>query len=176
MTPAPTQYPWYTVVEGDDVLQGEILESCPLFSPTSVDLLNRPARAYFDWQERDVIVLSQSCDLQNGKVDHVILCSLWSVSDLAGSNLGTPKQLEDTRQGKLPAFHMLGACSIPSFDREVRIVEFHRIWSLPLASVRQHAATKPHLRLLPPYREQLSQSFARYFMRVGLPMDIPRFK
>jgi hypothetical protein len=30
------------------------------------------------------------------------------------------------------------------------------------------------LRLLPPYREHLSQAFARYFMRVGLPQDIPR--
>lgn len=29
-----------------------------------------------------------------------------------------------------------------------------------------------HLRLLPPYREHLSQAFARYFMRVGLPQDL----
>jgi len=28
------------------------------------------------------------------------------------------------------------------------------------------------IRLLPPYREHLSQSFARYFMKVGLPQDI----
>ena len=31
------------------------------------------------------------------------------------------------------------------------------------------------LRLLPPYREHLSQSFARFFMRVGLPIDTPSF-
>jgi hypothetical protein len=31
------------------------------------------------------------------------------------------------------------------------------------------------LRLLPPYREHLSQAFARLFMRVGLPADIPPF-
>jgi hypothetical protein len=28
---------------------------------------------------------------------------------------------------------------------------------------------------MPPYREHLSQAFARYFMRVGLPSDIPSF-
>ncbi|MBD5492017.1 MAG: hypothetical protein HDR16_07880 [Lachnospiraceae bacterium] len=28
------------------------------------------------------------------------------------------------------------------------------------------------LRLCPPYREHLSQAFARYFMRVGLPVNI----
>ena len=32
------------------------------------------------------------------------------------------------------------------------------------------------IRLLPPYRELLSQAFARFFMRVGLPVDIPSFK
>ena len=32
------------------------------------------------------------------------------------------------------------------------------------------------LRLLPPYGEHLSQAFARFFMRVGLPVDIPPFK
>lgn len=31
---------------------------------------------------------------------------------------------------------------------------------------------KTRIRLLPPYREHLSQAFARYFMRVGLPQDI----
>ena len=29
--------------------------------------------------------------------------------------------------------------------------------------------------LLPPYREHLSQAFARFFMRVGLPLDIAPF-
>jgi hypothetical protein len=38
------------------------------------------------------------------------------------------------------------------------------------------AANGKRLRLLPPYREHLSQAFARFFMRVGLPTDIPKFK
>jgi len=32
------------------------------------------------------------------------------------------------------------------------------------------------LRLLPPDREHLAQAFARFFMRAGLPIDIPEFK
>ncbi len=31
---------------------------------------------------------------------------------------------------------------------------------------------QPRLRLLPPYREHLSQAFARFFMRVGLPVQV----
>jgi hypothetical protein len=41
--------------------------------------------------------------------------------------------------------------------------------------VRSRAKAAKRLRLLPPYREHLSQSFARFFMRVGLPIDIPPF-
>jgi hypothetical protein len=40
----------------------------------------------------------------------------------------------------------------------------------------QYRAEKLHLRLLPPYRKHLSQSFARFIMRVGLPIDIPSFR
>jgi len=55
----------------------------------------------------------------------------------------------------------------------IRIVDFGRIFSLPKAFVHQFAAKQgKRLRLSPPYREHLSQSFARFFMRVGLPQDI----
>jgi len=55
------------------------------------------------------------------------------------------------------------------------IVDFHRIYSLPKNYLRKIAQEKEvRLRLLPPYREHLSQAFARYFMRVGLPVDIDK--
>lgn len=49
--------------------------------------------------------------------------------------------------------------------RNVRSVDFDWI----TASIKQRGK---RLRLLPPYREHLSQAFARFFMRVGLPTDI----
>jgi hypothetical protein len=61
--------------------------------------------------------------------------------------------------------------------RELRIVDFRRVYSLPLTFLRSRAGrTGERLRLLPPYREHMSQAFARYFMRVGLPQDIPAFR
>ncbi len=51
------------------------------------------------------------------------------------------------------------------------------MYTLPLTFVRERAArTGEGLRLLPPYREHLSQAFARYCMRGGLPQDIPPFR
>jgi len=70
---------------------------------------------------------------------------------------------------------VLAECQEDEFRRVVRLVDFRRTWSLPLEYLQQRAH-KLHLRLLPPYREHLSQGFARYFMRVGLPVDIPPFR
>jgi len=48
-------------------------------------------------------------------------------------------------------------------------------YSLPVSFVRIRAKAAKRLRLLPPYREHPSRSFARFFMRAGLPGDIPPF-
>jgi hypothetical protein len=97
--------------------------------------------------------------------------------DLKSGHLATARGLEDARRGNLPGYHLLAACDLPGFVRELRIVDFRRVYSLPLTFVRQRAARGgDRLRLLPPYREHLSQAFARSFMRVGLPQDIPPFR
>ena len=55
------------------------------------------------------------------------------------------------------------------------VVDFHRIYTRPKDFIRDVAsATDRRVRVLSPYREHLSQAFARYFMRVGLPVDIDR--
>jgi NADPH:quinone reductase-like Zn-dependent oxidoreductase len=55
-----------------------------------------------------------------------------------------------------------------------QVVDFHEVFSLPLDFLTAWVQAKgePRLRLRPPYREHLSQAFARFFMRVGLPDDI----
>ena len=59
---------------------------------------------------------------------------------------------------------------------EHRIVDFHSVHTVPRAFldtlIAERAAKR--LRLLPPYREHLSQSLARFFMRVGLPIPVTR--
>lgn len=58
-----------------------------------------------------------------------------------------------------------------------QVVDFRNIYSVSLNFLSDLTMKKgERLRLLPPYREHLSQSFARFFMRVGLPVDIPAFK
>jgi len=179
MTPSLDQYPWYGVATGPELQQGDIWEDCPVFDPESVSLDDPQERSYFTWEEKSVIVLTQSCDLVPGrnKTRHALLCALWRLSDFTAPDpLANPKDLEDTRRGNRPGFHMLGTCRQGEFDEGVRLVDFRRTWSLPIEYLRLKAQNRSHLRLLPPYREHLSQSFARYFMRVGLPSDIPPFR
>jgi hypothetical protein len=168
-------YPWYMSIEGDDIEQGDIFEDCPVFLPPS-DLMvgdRVPNNSKFTWITRDLIVMSQSCDLPKDreKVEDVLLCAVWRRSELRWKD----QQLEEARKGRMPAHHVIAASDIAGLDREVRVVDFRRIHSLPLGFLRERARATKRLRLLPPYREHLSQSFARFFMRVGLPVDIPSF-
>lgn len=57
------------------------------------------------------------------------------------------------------------------------VVDFHRTFVLPKAVVAAVALSAGlRLRLRSPYREYLAQAFARYFMRVGLPLDAEAFE
>jgi hypothetical protein len=72
---------------------------------------------------------------------------------------------------------MLAAWEVGSFKSDVRVVSFAQVFSMPFTYVAALAASPaPRLRLQPPYREHLAQAFARFIMRVGLPVDIPPFK
>ncbi len=182
MASAIPQYPWFGVVEGDDIEQGDILEEFPI--------VVLPDKLVFDegssngsqdiqWQKLDLVVMSQTCDLVKGreKIDDVLLCAVWKRSELSSDpHLGTADGMENARMGRLPAYHVLADCNVSGLEREVRIVDFRRVFSMPLPFVRSKLASEKRIRVLPPYREHLSQSFARFFMRVGLPADIPSFK
>ena len=59
------------------------------------------------------------------------------------------------------------------FIQDYYIINFKDIFSIPVSMAKKIACQNgKRLRLCPPYREHLSQAFARYFMRVGLPINI----
>ena len=177
-------YPWYCLVNGDELEQGDILEYCPVFAPPSDLTLDslKDGEANFTWEERDVIIMSQSCDLVRGteKVPEVLLCTIWNRSELAelpGGDLSAKAGMEQVRKGRLTGLQMLNKCELSDMERDFRVVDFRRTYTLPLDFCREFARkSQNRIRLLSPYREHLSQGFARFFMRVGLPTDIPSFK
>ena len=81
---------------------------------------------------------------------------------------------DNIREGYVWNLTMLDSGHLSEVAVEIRIVDFHEVYTVPRgfleSLIRQRQ--KPRLRLLPPFREHLSQAFARFFMRVGLPVPI----
>jgi hypothetical protein len=124
----PDNYPWYGLIQGPDLSQGELLDRCPVFAPPE-DLPEPWDNVAFNWEERDVIVMSQSCDLVPGreKVTEVLLCAAWCRSELTAGHLSTSRGLEDARRGNLPGYHLLADCVLSGVERELRVVDFRRV-------------------------------------------------
>jgi hypothetical protein len=69
---------------------------------------------------------------------------------------------------------ILNPLSVTGLEFEHRIVEFHEVFTVPREFLESLLAARGRIRprLLSPSREHLSQAFARYFMRVGLPVPV----
>lgn len=174
---AEENYAWFAVVNGDALQQGDVLEACPVVVPKVTP--DGELAPEVSVETYDVVVLTQSCELENDKADFVLVCPLWSLEEVgeADSFLRSTNGKEALRRGQLPGYHLLNKSELRDHIRDFRVVDFRRTVSLPIAYVTQMASRRsPRLRLLPPYREHLAQAFARFFMRVGLPVDIPPFR
>jgi len=72
---------------------------------------------------------------------------------------------------------LLNRCDIKGHTQDFMLVDLGRVHTLSIGMVRDFAGRQGlRIRRLPPYREHLAQAFARFFMRVGLPIDIPAFR
>lgn len=173
-------YPWFDVAEADEsLLQGDFVDSCPIVLPPRTIVENTTVRA--EVALYDVIIMSQSCDLTQKKLDLVLVCPIWPLSKISEEDrsgfLKGSKGKEALRRGDMAGYHLLNSCQIDGFEKEFLVVDFRSVYSVPFNFLIEFVASRGRrLRLLPPYREHLSQAFARFFMRVGLPADIPAFK
>lgn len=173
----PPEFPWYSLASGAGLEQGDILLGCPRLAPAAA---GDPVRGV----EKTVhaVVLTQSCDLAvraDGRceAEDVLLCQIGFRRELTGHKVwGKDDAWEEVRKGRRPHFHVPNAAQLPGLELDYVLIDFHQVFALPVDLVRAFAAgvgERPRLR--PPYREHLSQAFARLFMRVGLPADIPPF-
>ncbi len=164
-------YPWYRLVEGPDLTQGDRLNACPVIRPLE--------SGQFEKLLANVVVLSQSCDLANDKLEIVLVCPVFSLTDLAASVeiLRTRKGREELRRGHLIGYHLLNRCEILGHESDFLVCDFRSLLGVHVSVAKSQASKYgKRLGLQPPYREHLAQAFARFVMRVGLPTDVPPFK
>lgn len=178
-------------------MQGDIILACPLVGwsekpPTGATFedLQKSAEGFI----ADVIVMTQACDLEQCKVSNVVLCPHYALEDYKDkfreqqikqkqiekdgqlSGKAWRRQCEAITAGHLWNLSILNSGSAGGVETSHRVVDFHQMYTAPRKFLELFLAARKErrLRLLPPYREHLSQAFARFFMRVGLPTSIER--
>jgi hypothetical protein len=185
---------WYRLAQSDEPLsQGDMIFGCPILNWKSLpvemgfSLGTGALSQVIDPFEDDVVIMTQSCDLEHGKVSNIVLCPHVALSDFKrlweedqrnrGQNptaKAWQRLCDNIRDGYLWNLSMLNAEDVDGMKVEHRVVDFREVFTIPRVMLESllRQRTEPRLQLLSPYREHLSQAFARFFMRVGLPTNV----
>lgn len=182
------EYPWYESVEGDEIQQGDFIDACKVVIPKySLHEMNRetvttdtfPYEVESEFDILNVVIVNQSCDLYNKKIDNVLVCQRWSYKEVVEHNPKfKQKQVFDRiRKGQEFRYCMLDQCDLPDLSCGLQLVDFNTVYSIPRSLMEQIALSKgKRLRLCSPYREKLAQDFALFHMRIALRIDLPAFE
>lgn len=172
------EYNWYeNISNSGDLSQGDFIEDCPILKPPPNISLEEDNDIEIDYI--NTIILSQSCDLLNDKIQIVLVCPyitlkyfLDNLPENQKSSGAKKKAIDNLRKGYLPGYHLLNKQEEIGLEDYI-VVDFRNVYGVHINNLKEIASNlQNRIRLLPPYREHLSQAFARYFMRVGLPQDI----
>lgn len=172
---------WYKKLEVNKSLQqGELIKDLPILMPPKKieQEQNGKFKVTPNITKKDVIILSQSCDLEQDKIKIITICPFVTLSELEKNNniFSDINKKEDLRRGYFPYLHLLDKVSDKNFNNELLIVNFRNIYTTNNEYLKKFVSEQPErIALKSPYIEHLSQSFARFFMRVGLPSTIQPF-
>jgi hypothetical protein len=165
----------------DGIEQGEVLSSWPVIIPEEWIDGSGDVDSHID--EYNMIIMSQSCDIQHNKIDNVLVCPILILDEM--EKYASTGERSKLKKGEIIGYHLLNKCELEGLSDcglsnlmgKYLVVDFRNAYSIPLKFLRDgvDARSMKRLRLLPPYKEHLSQAFARFIMRVGLPKEIPDF-
>lgn len=168
---------WFQIISDSTLEQGDFFDDIKVIVPTT-ELLNEEIKEV-QTEIHDVIILTQSCDLSNMKTPWIQVTPVIKLSTMQENFeiFKHKKNLETIRRGYQHNYHMINKCEISGYEREICILDFRNIFTLPYQYILDIAnQEKPRKRLNSPYKEHLAQAYAKFFMRVGLPNDIPSFR
>ena len=67
------EYPWYQAIHNtNDLQQGDFIPDCPIVVPPNT--IKEDEETEIEIRQIDSVILSQSCDLANDKVEIVLVC------------------------------------------------------------------------------------------------------
>jgi len=179
--PGENTYPCYEIVEGNEIQQGDLINDCPLIIPPK-EALSPGDKVKTKAVMFNVVVISQSCDLENRNgerdIEIVQVCPFYTLTELGEreSKCKEKSWKNQLRKGRIADFHLLHENTHEGFENDFYVVAIREVYGLHIIPLQAHVERLgKRLRICPPYREHLSQAFARFYMRVGLPVNIPKF-
>ena len=126
----------------------------------------------------NLAIISQSCDLtKESRLAYVVTAPIYTRRQYEQANPAYKKSgvWEEVRKGRHEGLYLLASPGNEMGDDDpILVVEFGHVFSLPRDYLEEHVRTvRARWRLNSPYLEHFSQAFAKFYMRVGLPVILP---
>jgi hypothetical protein len=168
---------WYEVVQGSELEQGDILHNYPVTRVYTVRAADD--KPHVRVERRDVVILTQTCDVLKRTQASILVAETVDYETLCRESNDETVSSEGYRK-KLITNTVVAMFLLHKHEADPRLawstVSFRNLHVCPTDDIRLFAHDHgPRLRLRSPYKEHLSQSFARFMMRVGLPRTTHEF-
>ena len=71
-------YPWYRTVDGDSLEQGDLVSDLEVLVSQG-RRQEQPDMLEAELQTLDLVVMTQTCDIEHNKVESLLLCPRWDL-------------------------------------------------------------------------------------------------
>lgn len=157
----------YGTPTGPAIEQGDIIDGCPVAAPAEEPSGASPPRAAVALAR--VVVLTQTCDLAQGKAARVLVAVCHPAQLLVDRGVLKAAAVRDQiRPGRVFGWYFLPADDTIGLPES--LIDLRDLYTVPRAVLTGLVAGGGRVaRILTPYREHLAQHFAVTYMRVALP-------
>lgn len=173
---------FWTKIQGPKVEQGEYFSDVPVLvadsmPPAQAAEVEKMGAITGEVQLAHLIVLTQSCDLENGKVLNALCAKVDSIADFKKHNHGLtydkPTTWQPVKDGRVLSLFMLPSPEPgPDFYHRFVVVDFRNLITLPLGHLLNFASSRSRWRLGYEYNSEMVQRFARFITRPALPQPL----
>jgi hypothetical protein len=149
--------------------QGDIIDGCPTAAAESLVVMNG-SPVGFRTELARIYVLTQTCDLAQGKVKQLVVAPVLDASKLVADGILKAADVRgNIRAGRVHGWYFLPRSrSLNVSESIVDLRALHTVHRDLLEELCRQGKRVAHLESL--YREHLAQHFANTYSRIGLPM------
>ncbi len=164
----------WSEVETNAIEQGDLLPECEIPTLPLEAFGAQASEIEVMLQKISVIVLTQTCQIEQQKVKNAVVCRVVSVAKFNQGSEGPRGSgfWSNIRGWKDDRFHLLRPPMGSENFFDLLVVDFREIHT-PSVAYLQTLTKGNRSRLVSPYVEHLSQRFGYYFTKVALPEELP---